>query len=238
MLKKFMVSIFLLFVLCHHGYTQWQTSKTVAAGICVGPSFPLGVFGEKEYTDDLPRAGLAERGLGFKAYIRKKLHQNVGLNANFSGVFNPLYDKGLKEIMPHFPNTSNITIEYTNWHYYTFLAGIAAIIELSPSELDLDFKAQTGYCHAYSPEIVQQVTFTGGEVEDFPREDKKSKGAIPINIGIGLNYYISPQIVFTVDADLFGTEPVFPRDDNTTVIEFRDMYINTINVMFGMGYRF
>ncbi len=238
MFKRIVFIIFLLFGSITMTYGQWQTSKTASAGICVGPSFPLGVFGKDNYSEELPREGMADRGLGFKVYIRKKLHPNVGVNANFSGVFHPVNEKGLDDEMTLTNiNFDDYIIESTNWEHYTFLVGMAGILQLIPSELDLDFKAQTGYCHAYTPEIIQKVEYNG-ETEVFPKEDKKNKGAIPLNLGVGFNYYISPRIIFSADIDYFGAEPMFPRDNNVSPIEIRDMFINTINIMLGMGYRF
>ncbi len=201
-------------------------------GIYVGPSFPVGHFGNHSWTDE--KAGISNRGWQFSVIdFGINFIPNFGISATIKGASIPLdvqylADQYAKEYGGQF------TVEASRWGFGGFHVGPFLTIPLK--KLEIDFRLLTGFMIAISPKQTVTQNYTG----ESQSRNSEVGSSLSVSFGTGVRYHVSNRLSLMAHAEYQVSRPTFVVNDypgngyqSTTVYQ----NVSTINTMLGVALR-
>lgn len=253
MKKGILLTAFLFLTIVLHA--QEKESKCFVE-LAVGPSFPIGKFGEKSYKsileDDEP-AGLAKTGINLQADFGYYINESFGL------LFSPGYSihaqdgSGYEEYLKNtviafggmMPSISSV--EAKSWNILKLMAGGFLVTPLNMEEtLELNTRITLGACKTAIPEY----TFSGRDQAGDAYGGTVDKVSLPwafcYQVSLGLKYKLNDKLHVLFDVNSFNATAqkeytfTFPFSPNpvppiTEKVKYR---LAEVNLMAGIGLNF
>jgi hypothetical protein len=195
-----------LFVFCVL-HAQEKTPKMFAE-ISIGPSFPIGQFGEKSYNDnEKDQPGLAGVGIAANATFGKYLKENVGVLITVGYSINKQKPEGLEEYITgkYYPAGAEVDVTTKSWKILKVMAGGFLVTPLAEDKLNLVTKLSGGICSAIIPEYSWHATNTGYSSYET---GGIGKVRLPVTfcyqISLGLQYKMNEKASLLFDINSFN----------------------------------
>lgn len=199
-MKKFLLLNFILF-----GFftASAQTpSSNSSIGITIGPSIPVGSFGNKERSKS---GGLAKIGgfLGI-AYVYK-LNKNIGLMVNVQGRIHDVDNNALRiEGIPE-SIAKGATFNSGSWKMGAVMVGPFHTISLTKTgKFNFEFKLMGGYQYTLSPDINASLAMPNQGMVQLQVYSKASNSFAYL-LGAGLSHQVNQKLTLRFAADYSGT---------------------------------
>lgn len=211
------------------------------AVIRMGPSFPVGDFGDKSGSN--PDAGFAKTGLFYAASVKYKFWDESGMVLIGFHHYNPLDAKSyLKQILPAFPSSIKIKITSDAWKQYGVGLGFFNSLDLDASSCDL--KAYLGVQMAEYASIKYEFSELGIPIGKLNEDALSSSGfffGFGFDFRIPINDYWKALLAFDYLLHDAYFDNVEIRDDsNGQLIESASYKqpVRTIELSAGITYGF
>jgi len=204
-----------------------QESKKSAINILVGPSFPIGDFGDKNISN--PNAGLAKIGGFLAVEYDHRLLKNIYFTSRLSGGINGV------DFAYSTPTGSTLRMSMTNWKNVNALVGFSYMHRIGNG---FNFMARTlgGLQYTSSPEVKIAIS---GAFNGNSTQESVSSTAFGILLGLGLNYNISQNLGLRLVADYGAAKPTFDVKQSSSGISNEassTQSISLINLGVGMSF--
>jgi len=252
-----MKKILLLFLICVASvssvFSQVKNGNTFS--FSVGPAFPTGQFASKDFLSE--SSGLAKTGGAVSINYTKFVSANFGITVCVQAQHNSMdvdvLEKEFGNSLTDFPVWS---FDPRSWLYGALLLGGTGQFAMDKkNKFMLITKAMAGVAFAKSPGMAgKSVTATGlASVE----QNKKTATGFAYCVGAGINYSISESVFLTSSLTYNGTNKMTFKDVQTVITSVEgtpgspdyvaQQYMTTINgkqtissvnVLFGIGFRF
>jgi hypothetical protein len=233
------IALFLLIILPMIARSQDSVlvvpDKKGYLAIMLGPSFPLGDYGDNdiEYND---QAGMAKTGFSlFLLDFGYKFHHNLGITASWVGGANPVDAQAMADFLAQ-NNGGSWKVEAGAYSYGGLYAG--PFITFPLEKLDIDLRAVVGFASAFFPEI--KVTESAGFRYTQSNESATCFG---YSFGGGARIHLSKSISFITRLDYIAMEPEaevtisFPGSTNQDQTFEIKQPMNTLNLNLGIAFR-
>ena len=209
--------------------------------ISLGPSIPLGDFASKDMDNE--SAGFAKPGAIFDLSFGYKLGKNVGVTALLRGQSNKLDGNAISnEMSKQLPDDVSEQTKVGSWAIGAFLAGVYSSIPVA-KQVTFETRLMMGVLSVKAPEILIDLTGPGGTA--WVKQKSASTTAFAYLAGIGIKYDAGKRVAVLANIDYLGAKPQFDNVEITTNLldlqnETNDYTqdFGSINVSFGIGYRF
>lgn len=236
----FLVSCFFLAFCVLHA--QEKSSKRFAE-ISIGPSFPIGQFGEKSYNDnEKDQAGLAQVGIATNATFGFHIKENVGWLVTVGYNLNKQKPEGLEEYIKgkYYPDQGTVEVTTKSWKILKVMAGGFLITPLAEDKLNLVTKLSAGICSAIIPEyswVAKNTRFTPYE------KGGVGKVRLPVTfcyqISLGLQYKMNKKAYLLFDINSFNaTATIKGGRTSGGQLPDRKSKMGTVNALLGVGLNF
>ncbi|WP_205509126.1 hypothetical protein [Longitalea arenae] len=250
----FLLTGFLLLTILAHAQ---EKESNLFVELSIGPSFPIGKFGDKNYKsvleDDEP-AGLAKTGLNLQAAVGYYLGENFGLllspGYSIHAQDGSGYENFIKESTGAMgaPTASHAAVDAKSWKMLKLLAGAFLVTPLTMEEdLVLQTKITAGACKTAVP----GYSFTAyneqnGSSYAGSTGENSLNWAFCYQVSLGVKYQLNKKLHLLLDLNSFNAttakeytftfpfspNPVPPR---TEKIKYR---LAEVNVMAGLALSF
>jgi opacity protein-like surface antigen len=230
----------LMVILLLNTFTSFSQDKGYIA-LSLGPSFPLGEFASKDMDNE--SAGFAKPGAIFDLSFGYKLGKNVGVTALLRGQSNKLDGNAISnEMSKQLPDDVSEQTKVGSWAIGAFLAGVYSSIPVA-KQVTFETRLMMGVLSVKAPEILIDLTGPGGTA--WVKQKSASTTAFAYLAGIGIKYDAGKRVAVLANIDYLGAKPQFDNVEITTNLldlqnETNDYTqdFGSINVSFGIGYRF
>jgi hypothetical protein len=222
-------------------HAQEKTTKTFAE-ISIGPSFPIGQFGEKSYNDnEKDQPGLAGVGIAANATFGKYLKENIGFLLTVGYSINKQKPKGLEEYMEgKYPAGAEVDVTTKSWKILKVMAGGFLVTPLAEDKLNLVTKLSGGICSAIIPEYSWHATNTG-----YSSYEKGGVGKVRLpvtfcyQISLGLQYKMNEKASLLFDINSFNATATNKGGQTSGgQLPDRKCKLGTVNALVGVGLNF
>ena len=234
-----LVTVF-LFAFCVL-HAQEKTAKMFAE-ISIGPSFPIGQFGEKSYNDnEKDQPGLAGVGIAANATFGSYLKENVGLLLTVGYSINKQKPEGLEEYMEgKYPAGAEVDVTTKSWKILKVMAGGFLVTPLTEGKLNLVTKLNAGICSAIIPEYSWTAKNTG-----YSSYEKGGIGKVRLpvtfcyQISLGLQYKMNEKAYWLFDINSFNATATNKGGQiSAGQLPDRKCKLGTVNALLGVGLNF
>lgn len=188
------------FLLCFFWLTlifSQETEKKGWIGISVGPSFPIGDYGNQDFED--PKAGLARIGINLNFDLRGEFNKNLGYNLLIFTAGHPLNEEKLTRVFQPVQPYLNWSVNADPYVSLGLFGGI--LISLPQSEkMNLTFRALLGYMTLGSPYLRATAKAADFEIYVIEYQDATAN-ALGSYLGVGLILDLNPRFSLYVNMD-------------------------------------
>jgi hypothetical protein len=196
-------------------------------GFSAGPAFPVGNFAMDDWDDD--KSGFTKNGYQFTAIdFGFKFVPNFGLSFAFKGANVPME---VKKIANFYASEygGEFTVKSTRWNYGGIYFG--PFVSIPSSVVDVDFRFNTGFLLAFSPEI----EISRGQ--EYVRQESAVGPSISITLGARGRFHITRKLGASLGIEYLTARPSFIIDySSNTQFEQETVYqnITVVNVSAGL----
>ena len=176
-------------------------------GITVGPSFPLGDFGNKDLSSS--QSGLAKVGGFLGIDYGYRFSKYFGAMVSAQGRVYGVDEKALATYAIPEGVGAGLSISSSTWKMGAIMAGVFQIVPLTKDEkLNLEVRALGGYQSTSSPKVDVRISIPGmGSFQNT--QESESVGSFAYLVGAGLKYSLSSSIALKLNGDYNGAQPKF-----------------------------
>lgn len=203
-----------------------------------GPSIPLGEFGSKDI--DNQYAGFAKTGLMVEFSYNQKLGKYFGITFINRSQSHFMDAQALSDAYAQlFPGLGN-SVESAYWSNSTLMLGASSSIPITKT-ISFESRLMFGFATAKSPDMF--VHFGNNVNKAWVHQNDVTSFALTSLIGAGFKFDVTKSFSLLLNVDVQGLKPEF-RDvvaTNSDGLYMKDTYsqkMNTLNIGFGLGYRF
>lgn len=223
--------ILLAFSLYINVYSQFDKNKI---SFSIGPSFPLGEFGNKDITNY--NSGNADNGINLYLYYCHNFSRYLSLGTKIYYNSNKNYTEAKINKLNYSTGTT-WTTKSSFWTSEGILIGATAHIPRTKKFI-IDIRFYGGYLFLKSPEY----TLTNGTLStSFESSSAKSLG---YSLGAGFSYFINKKWDILLNIDYIGTNFIYEdlvTHYSTGLINHESNSRRTydiVNATIGVGYNF
>jgi len=212
--------------------TPVDREKKGYLAIMIGPTFPLGDYGDNDYTNN-EEAGMAKTGLSlFLLDFGYKFNSNFGVTASWFGGANPVDAQAIADALQH-EFGGGWRVESGAWGYGGLFAG--PLISFSYDNFDIDLKVTGGYASGIFPELkIYQGSL-------YLKQTSATGGSLGFGAGGGIRYHLSEKISFISRVDFMHMKPkadiTITDWYNTTTTTNVEQQIQVLAVNVGIAFR-
>ena len=234
-------------------FSQVKNGNTFS--FSVGPAFPIGQFGSKDFLSET--SGLAKPGGAVSINYTKFVSANFGITICAQGQHNPMDVAVLEEefgnSITDFPVWS---FDKRSWLYGALLLGGSGQFAMDKkNKFTLITKAMAGIAFAKSPGMAGKSATAAGLAS--VEQNKKTATGFTYCVGAGINYSINKSVFLTSSLTYNGTNKMTFKDVQTIVTSVEGtpgspdyaaqqymttvngmQTISSVNLLFGIGFRF
>jgi len=219
-----------------------QKAPKSFAEISIGPSFPIGQFGEKTYNvTEKEQPGLACIGIAANATFGKYLKENVGLLLTAGYSTNKQKAEGLEEYLAGtYPAGASVDVTTKSWRILKVMAGGFLVTPLAEDKLNLVTKISAGICSAIIPEYSWTARNTG-----YSSYEKGGVGKVRLpatfcyQISLGLQYKMNEKAYLLFDINSFNATATNKGGQTSGGrLPDRKVKLGTVNALVGVGLNF
>ncbi len=203
-----MKKIFLISLLSFAFFTvNAQTASKSSIDIMVGPSFPVGEFGNKDLSNS--NSGLAKMGGFVDINYNYQFAKHFGAIASVQGRIFGVDEKALSNYGIPAGTGASLSIETGVWKMANVMVGFFQVVPFNKEEtLNLEISALGGYQSTSSPKLNVRVTVPGmGSFQNT--QESETAGAFAYSIGAALKYNLSNHLSLKLRGDYLGAKPKF-----------------------------
>jgi hypothetical protein len=241
----FMISALLTVstVNAQQAFSRWRTS------LVMGPSFPVGNFGNTNW-DSIPGRSGATPGiaaeLGFQ-YALKNPHIRIGLVLGWQengGNTSPVKDG----LLIYNPDPNQIRVQMDHWSVWKILAGPEFNWPISlHSKFRIESGVEAGILKTSIPAYSYQVYFA--DTHDWSAVGNIGSVSLPASFcyqfHAGMEYRLNHSILLKADANYSHAESSvqqyqygFPPNANFAVMKKYSYPISSVNILIGFAFEF
>jgi len=228
-----MIFLLGLVILVSAAFTQ-ETRKGLI-GIAIGPSIPLGDFGDSEFNNE--DAGYAKTGMHLNFNFSYKFNENLGIAALWTGNAHAIDAESMIELFWATDQSLNWELETEAWSSGSLMGGL--LVSFPFNKIDFDIKGLIGFSSSTIPNIIVNASDGFNTVEI--KQNEADAMALAINLGAGFRYNVSEKMALTLNMDYFTTKPEFEvattSDFGFSSNDKIKQAMNMLNFSFGIGYR-
>ncbi|MBL0340566.1 MAG: hypothetical protein IPP71_06405 [Bacteroidetes bacterium] len=237
-MRYLLVCFLLLFSSCMYAQKSNETAgekqkqRKGYLGVYFGPSFPVGNFGDREWTNQ--QAGFARQGFQLSVIdFGIKFVPNFGISATIKG---SSLRMDVQELADNYAQEygGQFTVSSSRWGFGGFHVGPFVSIPLK--NLDIDFRFLTGFIIAVSP----KQTVTQNNTGQSETRESEVGSSISISLGTGVRYHVSPRMSIMAHVEYQRARPTFilqnyqgNGNQGTTVYQ----NVATVNTLLGLALR-
>jgi hypothetical protein len=235
----FLVSFFLLAFCVLHA--QEKSSKRFAE-ISLGPSFPIGQFGEKSYNDnEKDQPGLAQPGIATNATFGFHIKENVGWLLTVGYNLNKQKPEGLEEYIAgyYYPAGADVDVTTKSWKILKVMAGGFLITPLTEDKLNLVTKLSAGICSAIIPEYSWHAKNVGTSYANGGVGKVRLPVTFCYQISLGLQYKMNKKAYLLFDINSFNATATNKGGQTSGgQLPDRKCKMGSVNALVGVGFNF
>lgn len=215
------------------------TASKSSIDISVGPSFPVGEFGNKDLGSN--GAGLAKVGGFLTIDYGYRFSKHFGAIVSVQGRIYGVDENALRGLAVPEGTGAGLSVETGIWKMANAMVGVFQVVPLSKDEkLNLEVSALAGYQSTSSPKLNVRITVPG--MGSFQNEQKsETAGALAYAVGAALKYNLSANVALKLRGDYLGGKPKFSvttYPENAPVTESVGQNIGTFNLGIGLSIGF
>jgi hypothetical protein len=203
----------IIFLLCFFWLTvvlSQEAEKKSWIGFSIGPSFPIGDYGNQDFED--PKAGLARIGFNLNLDVRGKFNENLGFNFLILIADHHLNEEKMTRAFQPMQPYLNWKVNSDPWGAAGIFGGI--LISLPQTDnLDLTFRALLGYMGLDSP--YYRVTATADAKVYVIEQSDATVNAWGSYLGVGMKLDLSHRFSLSFNLDHCAATGEFETDINT-----------------------
>ncbi|MBB2144997.1 outer membrane beta-barrel protein [Pedobacter sp. LMG 31464] len=182
-------------------------TKKSAIGISIGPSFPLGDFGDKDISNE--NSGLAKIGgfLGIDySYTFSKYFGGI---VSLQGRLHSVDENALSAYAVPDGTGASLSMKTTAWKTGSIMAGIFHTVPLTKNEkLNFEVRALAGLQSTSSPKIDVNV-FIPGMGSFNSSQESTSVNSFTYSLGMAFKYSLDNRMALKLGGDYNGAQPKF-----------------------------
>ena len=241
-LKNFLALPAMLF-----GFLSYaQSSSKLSVAIQLGPSFPVGKYGSKDYKDTA--AGFAKTGGAVSISFNYPLANKISATLLIGGSMNKQDESSMTQRMNErmFQGTES-KVSTTSWKIIKLLAGPAIQLPLSSSgKLFSSSKLLAGIAKTSIPEYRGITYYNNTPNGNFWVGKISLPWTFCYQISTGFNMQINKRIFFLTEVNFFNSTPVhhtqkninFPNPAGPYVPVDNKYSLASLNIMAGVSFSF
>lgn len=204
-MKKILLLSLISFV-CFRANSQTVTQKS-SIGITIGPSFPIGDFGNKDLANS--QSGLAKVGGFLGIDYSYKFSKYFGAMVSAQGRIHGVDENALAAYGVPEGTGAGLSITTGVWKVGAIMAGVFQTVPLTKDEkLNLEIKALGGFQSTSSPKLDVSVSIPGmGSFQTT--QESTSSNSFAYVVGAGLKYSLTDAVALKLTGDYNGTQAKF-----------------------------
>jgi hypothetical protein len=233
----FLKSIFLTCFLVSFISSSVAQDKKGYIGISLGPSFPIGDFASKNFSNR--NAGFATTGAIFDISFAYKLGKsNFGITGLIRGQANALDVQAMADELGNSLRGTNWTVESGGaWTLGGYFIGGIGSFPVS-EKVSFDTKAMIGIGISTIPEIT--ITSSDNFGSYWTKQSITTSSSLAYTLGVGFKIELGKSLYLLTNLDYLGSEPEFQNidivdsDGDRTKFTYKQS-IRTINLSIGIA---
>ena len=232
-----------------------QSKKGNTLSVSLGPAFPIGKFASKDFSDE--SSGFAKPGGAVSLSFTKFLSENFGVTLNAQAQHNPMdvhaLESGFGKSLIGYPVWD---FDKRSWLYGAVLFGGTGQFAIDKkNKFMLMTKAMAGIAFAKSPGMAGKSI--NGTALASVEQNKVSAAGFTYSAEAGINYSINKFVFLTSALTYNGTNKMTYKDVKTVITSVQGtpgspdyqaqqsmttidgkQTISSVNLLFGIGFRF